>query len=879
MRRRPSDLLRHGWLCIFLCGSLANGTELMTEHYPHSAMYRWQQKPVLRQLVLDDMEGKSTICRKVNLAELSLSSVEKHSGQQSLRMRLPVRGPSPRGNFREGKANYGFGGIAIENPELPWTQYNRFSCWVYAKAPGLDQLGLTMVLRTGYDEMVARTRHTICVREGQWCQLLWEFDDIPRDKTTGITVTFGLSGLVPDAEGFEFYFDDIELQQVEPDWLEGWEVRPDAFAFSHTGYLPGSTKKAIASGVAAGVFRLIDDKGNSVFQGPVQHVANRLGKFQLFDFTPLDRPGEYRIQAADRTSKPFRIGRRVWDRTVEKVLNFYYQERCGCEIPGVHGVCHTDVFCESDGKRIRAAAGAWHDAGDLSVPGSRCAESAYAMLQLHQQLSKLDGYEQLAGRALDEAVWGLDWILRTSFRDGNRSLGGKIGFYTDGVDDNYDDIYFRVNRRWEQFFSYAAVEATAARLLKTRNPNKAKRCLEMAREDYGYGLEYLDGKKPTRYGKSDLTAVGLGVMAACDLHDATGEQRFLDDAVRLASLLLPYQVRQKPEGLQENLCGWFTEYTYGEEEPTVRTFSHQAADVFTVEPFIRLCKKLPDHPDWMQWYSSIVLFSDFYLKRLCSHTAPYHNVPNGLFDVNFWKNSKRHSAVAESLPYGLDMGGGYYLRVFSPTPNWNFRGNTGTALCQTRVMSGVGVYRCNRELIDLAQQQLHWTVGMNPFSSSLMWGEGYDYTPYFTPQVGDIVGALPVGMKARGKKDIPYWPPTSVWNYKEVWIHPTAYWLWVMADLYADGRSQDRKPEVELSAENVGESLDIIATVKGKETRQVDLRTYNLTIRRKVQESGSTHPGDTSTRWNATVGNPAEPWIAVVVVDGNTEHVYECTGW
>ena len=849
----------------------------MTEHYPDSAMYRWQQKPVLRRLVLDDMEGPSTICQKVNLADLSLSAQHAHGGSKSLLMKLPIRKRVANGKYRSGRANYGFGGIAIVDPQIPWSRYNRFSCWVYAKAPGLDQLGLTLVLRTGYDEIVARTRHTLGVREGQWCQLLWEFEDIPRDRTTGITVTFGLSGRVPEAEGFEFYFDDIELQQVEPDYCEGWEVRPDAFAFSHTGYLPGSAKRAIASNVSGKTFSLIDAGGKAVFTGPARQVENRLGTFQVFDFTGFNAPGTYRIQAGGRVSRPFRIGSKVWDRTVEKVLNFYYQERCGFALPGVHGVCHTDVFCEANGKRIRAAAGAWHDAGDLSVPGSRCAESAYAMLQLYQQMKHLEGYEPLAERVLEEAEWGLDWILCTSFHDGNRSFGGKTGFYTDLVDGNYDDVYFMANGR-PHFLFYAAVEAIGARLLKDKDTAKAKRCLDMAREDYGYGMKRLQEKDAARFGRNELAAAGQGILAACELYDATGEAAYLDDAVGLARLLMPYQVRTRPDGLNENICGYFTEFVY-KEGLNVRSFGHQSMDVYAVEPFIRLCKTLPDHPDWMKWYSSMVLFSEYYLKRLCSHTAPYHNVPNGLYDINFWKASKRNAEVAAYLPHGLDMGGGYWLRVFTPTTNWHFRGNTGTALAQTRVMSGAGVYRGNKELKDLAQQQLHWTVGMNPFSSSLMWGEGYDYTPYFTPQVGDIVGALPVGMKARGKRDVPYWSPTSVWNYKEVWIHPTACWLWVMADVYAEKRDDAFRPPVAFTAKRTGNSVALVATCKRGTPAEIELRTCNLTVEKKKDAAGRGPQTGAAVRWNAAVDNPDEPWIAVLVVDDNTQRCYDCTGW
>lgn len=105
MRNRVADPFLVGCLCLLFGIAASHAKELMKEHYPDSAMYRWRQKPVSRRLVLDDMEGDSTICKKVNLAELSMSTAEKHGGRKSLRMQLPIRGPCPRGNFREGKAN------------------------------------------------------------------------------------------------------------------------------------------------------------------------------------------------------------------------------------------------------------------------------------------------------------------------------------------------------------------------------------------------------------------------------------------------------------------------------------------------------------------------------------------------------------------------------------------------------------------------------------------------------------------------------------------------------------------------------------------------------------------------------------------------------
>ena len=62
-----------------------------------------------------------------------------------------------------------------------------------------------------------------------------------------------------------------------------------------------------------------------------------------------------------------------------------------------------------------------------------------------------------------------------------------------------------------------------------------------------------------------------------------------------------------------------------------------------------------------------------------------------------------------------------------------------------------------------------------------MYGEGYDFVPLYTPSSGDMVGGLPVGIETRGEKDVPYWPVQSTWTYKEIWGHPPTNWLWLLS--------------------------------------------------------------------------------------------------
>jgi len=713
------------------------------------------------------------------------------------------------------------------------------------------------------------------VKVGQWNYVVWEVSDRPMTDIQSVGVYFGLSGREPNADKFLFYMDDFELQVAEPEYCEGWAVWPGRISFSHTGYQTGFSKQAIASDLEADSIELLGTDDKVVHQGDVQKVTSRLGKFQLMDFSHFDTPGEYRIRAGDVTTRPFKIAQRLWDDTIKKVINFYYNERCGFALEGIHEKCHSDVFCEHDGKRIRAG-GSWHDAGDLTLPSIRCAESAYAMFDLYEQLQSR-GNEELAKLVLEEARFGIDWFLKNTFRDGYRCFGGVLRFYSDGIDDNYDDVYFEAEKDAPfDFLYYAALEAKAHQVLKEIDPEKAALCLELAKEDFGYGFPQIDSVKPSPTNQRYLTVHGMGIMAAVDLYEATGQESYLEKAAALAPRILQCQQTRVIDGLTTPLVGYF--YNSPRRE-NIRNFNHYSQDPYTLLPFIRLCESLPDHADWIKWYNSVVLRTEYYLKSMCQFTAPYQYIPNGIFSETYWSQS-RYPEIVDFLHEGVDIGADHFLRVFSAQINWQFRGNTGTALAQTKCMSAASVFRNNAALMDLVQKQLQWTVGQNPFSQSIMYGEGYDYTPYYTPQIGDAVGALPVGIKAKFTRDVPYWSPTSTWNYKEVWIHPTACWLWVMADIVQPDLQTGEEPQVALDW-HVDESgqVTIAAKAADKGEHRYELMLSNLQLEPSQSEPILRGEHQDELIWHAKVIDSASPWTAVVVVDGDKSHRGEATDW
>ncbi len=89
-------------------------------------------------------------------------------------------------------------------------------------------------------------------------------------------------------------------------------------------------------------------------------------------------------------------------------------------------------------------------------------------------------------------------------------------------------------------------------------------------------------------------------------------------------------------------------------------------------------------------------------------------------------------------------------------PQLAFRGNSSVILSPAQGLASVNRLLKDPEMHSVALAQLEWMQGKNPFSQSLMYGEGYDFTPQYAAFTDDIVGGLPVGILTRDDLDIPY---------------------------------------------------------------------------------------------------------------------------
>ncbi len=758
--------------------------------YEDGAASRWLRKPVLASRVLDNMEdvnrwsftGNGTMTQADSPARPGKSSLRLHSATSEA-----VTGGE--GEWIDLMATRKF-------PREDWTAYNRLSLWVYPDIEGAPAISCSLILHNdGAHKLPDRYNEgrseSIPLNNHAWNQVVWEIAPLDRDQVTAVDFAYSLPKKYPEpGDSTTLYINTLELQKVTPDHVEGWDVAPGKIAVSGGGYPVGAAKSAIASNLAAKTFTVFrQDSAEAVLTQPVETVATPLGKYQLLDFSAIRQPGTYFLRAGDTSTPPFRVDVDPWRDSILKVLNFLYSERCGTVIPGIHGICHQDCYTEHNGKRI-IVNGGYHDAGDLSATG-HTPGMAYALFSLALRLREQAQDPALEKRLIEEAAWGLNWVLKTRFGDGYRSTGQLISYWTNGIMGDGDDRHGEAVNDPEWNFRAASVEALASRVLKDSDPELSNRALVTAEQDWQFAVKGLETAAPIPpvYGQKDeLERSSIGVLASADLFEATGDQRFANQAFLLAAQVLDSQER-KLQPWSIPLTGYF--YSNPRRESLFQRF-HVGEEQAPIVALARLCRDFPDHPDWMKWYSALVLHSKYYLERAAAVNQPYGVLPAAIYKESDARlvNGKQGwtplraadtEAYLAEVHAGVPLGGEFFLRRF---PVWfDFRGNFSVLLSQAKALSTAARMRGDSAGAALAEMQAEWILGRNPFASSMMYGEGYDWTPLYSVRSGQMVGALPVGIETRGFHDAPYWPNQINWTYKEVWTHPVGRWIWLMEDL------------------------------------------------------------------------------------------------
>ncbi|GAA4732212.1 glycoside hydrolase family 9 protein [Flavisolibacter ginsenosidimutans] len=206
------------------------------------------------------------------------------------------------------------------------------------------------------------------------------------------------------------------------------------------GYKPSSPKVAVwcaKKDATIKTFQLLDATTNNVvLTGNAGKAFGAYGPFSQtyrLNFSYFTKPGTYKLKVGETESPTFNIGNDVYKGAADFCLRYMRQQRCGFN-PFLKDSCHTHGCYSLYGAKSGLPDsthlniwGGWHDASDYLQYSTTSANATYHLLAAYRDFptvftdeklaNGLDGKNGLAD-VLDEAKWGLDWLLRMNPREG-----------------------------------------------------------------------------------------------------------------------------------------------------------------------------------------------------------------------------------------------------------------------------------------------------------------------------------------------------------------------------------------------------------------------------------------------------------------------------
>ncbi len=738
----------------------------------NGSQYRWENKIIKqsKSIFIPNEELIKNI-KKPESGNLFLNKEYIYENNPSLEIKI------------DGIVKNGFSrstcGIVINFEKTNIENYNRVSLWINIKATGYQNFYFHFRLGNN------GPTHTASVEVNKWQRILWELDDKKEKEVESITITPFLFGCPPEAlTQVSFMVNKIDLEEVDLDYTLGWDLE-NRIAYCHSGYILNHTKIAISQNINDNVFYLLDKNNQVQYQGEVTEEISTIGMFKKMNFTLFNIPGIYKIKVDNIETNYFEISDNPYLSSLVKSLNFLRLLRCGEDIDGVHSACHLNCKTIHENGNTVPNFGGWHDAGDVSQFEICTAEMAHALLDLSFKISD----KKLKERILEEARVGINWLLRTRFSDGSRALAVGYNIWRNNELEKEDASVYTSKAEKGPFESFCSAAALAVASKCYEDEIFTAWCLRIAKEDFEYARKwYKEGIFTKRWGKSiDSQTSGQALIAAAELYEVTKDKYYIEVANEYLKVVMSCQ--EKNYILGASLRGFFYEDPNHEY---ILSYEHRGHEQSPIHGLCRIIQVYPEIEIHEDIINSINMYQEYILGTI-NHTSPYYLLPGHIYNLN--KINYEHFTIPSymcsyeegceqlrnQVKSGIHIKDDWYLRLMPIAVQR--RGFHATLLSKAKAVSIIGKTLGNNTFKQIAINQLEWVLGKNPFASSTMYGEGYNYHPLYVAFSKQMVGALPVGIESKGNNDLPYWPTYNNAVFKEIWGHTTGKYLWVLADI------------------------------------------------------------------------------------------------
>ena len=175
-------------------------------------------------------------------------------------------------------------------------------------------------------------------------------------------------------------------------------------------------------------FQLVDaTTGKAVFTSSVVKTFGAYGPYSKtarLDFSSFKKNGRFYLKAGSAKSPEFKIDPEVYKGAADFCLRYMRQQRSGFN-PFLKDSCHTydgyTMYGPMPDSTHIDVSGGWHDASDYLQYVATSANATYHLLAAYRDFPRVfDDQHQTNGLegknnipdVLDEAKWGLDWLLK-----------------------------------------------------------------------------------------------------------------------------------------------------------------------------------------------------------------------------------------------------------------------------------------------------------------------------------------------------------------------------------------------------------------------------------------------------------------------------------
>lgn len=553
-------------------------------------------------------------------------------------------------------------------------------------------------------------------------------------------------------------------------------------------YAPRAIKKAVVrceSFVDKGKFFIKDKDNKIVSSGDLKYWGGYWGKyFWTLDFSDIKKEGEYTIIAdfgdKGNTASIIYISEDAIKNAAEKTLNYFYLQRCGTEIPGWHKLCHTDDGVLPNGSHMDATGG-WHDCAGFDKEMYTNYLSVYVYTTI-----AFESDAKLKKRALEEAKWGADWIMRMTDEKGNiwchvdphnSKPEEFIKIWANGTDT--DNIIGTADDRLITKDAWGPEEGVQAAnmgdlvklgyLLRDEDSVYSKKCIDKAKLIMNYlkHKDYYREKQFVGKGNSHYNLFHTGLLLA-DIYFYKLEKKdeYLEDAHKRIDFIIKNCQTKTGESLNSSI----------ERVPVSgRNFD----PYFDLVVFYDFYKQFPD---------------DLYIKKI---KESYQSLMESEIAKRIGKTPYNQAQLIDS-----DLVDYVAVKTFQR----NFAKPEGTATCTQGkscywlALATICFYADEilgtQKYSEIAVNQIDWVVGKNPFGLSTVAEVGYKFPRMFTmwywlkdhPASGGVIPGGAINGIGGDKNDFPYLDLKNnnwmAWETNEYWNPPTAWFAMATWEYY-----------------------------------------------------------------------------------------------